>query len=447
LAGTIINNFKINSVTSLRAGTAQVDISLRQAKGNKMVKMFEKIKTIINVAKMVYGLLGILLLMFLHGCQTSPSYVTSFMYNPIAPYLENPGNIESRAITQENPTGEKGVGCKDKGNGNCRKGAPAFVCVKLGEIKVLADIKGPGVVRHIWITIDDCKSPYILRNHILRIYWDGSQYPSVEVPLGDFFGVAHGRVAAFTSPWLIQPEERGSLNSFFPMPFSKQCRITVENDTDKVTGWLFYQVDYTIGDPIKNDSWRFHAQFRRENPVPVGKDYQLLKVEGSNGVFVGSVLGINPIGPGWWGEGEMKFYIDGDGKYPTICGTGTEDYVLSAWGINKFDALYSGVNSYEKDPNTGFDRFVSFYRFHYLDPIYFKNDLRVEIQLIGANGLTGEDKEKYGWAGPHIHPGMSDWLYDRSGDYCSTVFWYQKLMNKPMLPPLPNKEERSRNLE
>lgn len=377
-----------------------------------------------------------------YGPASSDTWVEGRAYNPAAPFLML--NLESRAVTQENPSGDKGLGGKDRGNGNRRKGAPAFHIVNPGEIKELCNIAGPGMIRHIWMTTQNVDPPRTLRNHILRIYWDDSPYPSVEVPVGDFFGVAHGRTASFMTPWVGMPEGR-SYHCYFPMPFSKRCRMTVENDTDTMDPWLFYQVDYTLGDRVTQDMGRFHAHFRRENPVPAGKDYVLLDTRGTPGVFIGAVIGVNPKGPGWWGEGEMKFYIDGDDKYPTICGTGTEDYLCSGWGMQLHQAIYTGVNSFDQDPDTGWARYVSFYRFHVLDPIYFKKDLRVELQLLGAGELTEENKQKYGWVGPHIHPGMSDWLYDRSDDYCSVAYWYQRVMDKA-LPPLPNREQRSQGL-
>ena len=370
-------------------------------------------------------------------------------------------DLQSRAVTQENPTGGKGLGGKNRGNGKCRKGAPAFRDVQPGETKVLCDIEGPGMVRHIWMTISD-RSPDMLRSLIIRMYWDDSEHPSVIAPFGDFFGVAHGRTAHYMTPWLGTPEGRG-FQCYFPMPFSKRCRITAENDSPKQLTWFFYQVDYTLGDRITDDMGRFHAHFRRENPCPVGKDYCLLDTKGSPGVFVGAVIGVNPIGPGWWGEGEMKFYIDGDDEYPTICGTGAEDYLCSGWGMKLHSAIYTGVNYLVKDPGRrGWldeqhqDRFVSFYRFHVYDPIYFQSDLRVELQQLGvlpmrdfsSAGEWEQTMKKYGWPPRHVNPDserpgkiMNDWVNDRCDDCCSTVYWYQKPANRP-LPAIPKREQR-----
>ncbi|MEI8196103.1 MAG: glycoside hydrolase family 172 protein, partial [Phycisphaerae bacterium] len=229
------------------------------------------------------------------------------MFEKLSPYLFS--TLQSRAVSHENPTGGKGIACKDRGNGNCRKGAPAIRNIPPGKTVVLCDIEGPGMIRHLWFARPSDK-PEDLRNFIIRIYWDDSPHPSVEAPIGDFFGVAHGRLAHFMTPYLGMPEGRG-FQCYFPMPFSRRCRMTFENDTDGVLGMLFYQVDYTLGDQVTPEMGRFHAHFRRQNPCPVSQDYVLLDTQGSPGVFAGAVIGCNPIGPNWWGEGEMKFYIDG----------------------------------------------------------------------------------------------------------------------------------------
>ncbi len=366
--------------------------------------------------------------------------------------------LESRSVTQENPTGGKGLGGKGRGNGLGRKGAPCIHNIAPGETAILCDVEGPGMVRHLWFALPS-QSPEALRSYILRIYWDDSPHPSVACPISDFFGIAHGRTAHFMTPYLGMPEGRG-FQCYFPMPFSKRCRMTIENDFSEPLAALFYQVDYTLGDHITDQMGRFHAHFRRQNPAPVSQDYVLLQTSGSPGVFVGAVIGVNVLAPNWWGEGEMKFYIDGDTTFPTICGTGTEDYLCSGWGMERHEALYTGVNCLETDAQNVWKQRVSFYRFHVLDPIYFKSDLRVELQQLGApsaeflgdhhvtkEGHTHDTTalqaayKKYGWVGPHVHPGGSDWLFDRSDDYCSTVFWYQRVTATP-LPALPTQAQR-----
>lgn len=391
----------------------------------------------------------------LPACQNKSSQNEGTSFIPHEPY--HLLSLQSRAVTRENPGGEKGKACLDKGNGNMRKGQPAFRKISPGETKILCDIEGSGIVRHIWMTtgvyrqgfVGRMMLPDMLRSYVIRIYWDNSPYPSVEAPMGDFFGVAHGRTAHFMTPYIGTPEGRG-YQCYFPMPFSERCKITFENQHSDTLSWLFYQIDYTLGEKIEENTGRFHAHFRRDTP-PAGEDFVLLDTKGSPGVFMGAVVGVNPLSPGWWGEGEMKFYIDGDTTYPTICGTGTEDYLCSAWGMNAHDAFYTGVNYIRKNPETNTDQFVSFYRIHYWDPIFFQKNLRVELQQIGA-GWNETDANKYGWKGPHIHPDnenpgkiLSSWLYDRSDDYSSVVYWYQKVTDTP-LPPLPSVEKRVKGI-
>ena len=384
------------------------------------------------------------------------------MQNPSLPPIYCFSKLDSRSVTHENPTGARGLGGKDRGNGSGRKGAPAIRNIQPGQLVTLCDIEGPGMIRHLWFARPH-RNPEFLRSYILRIYWDDCPHPSVECPISDFFGVAHGRTAHFMTPYLGMPEGRG-FQCYFPMPFGRRCRITFENDSPDVLGMLFYQVDYTLGDEITDEMGRFHAHFRRQNPCPVSQDYCLLDTKGSPGIFVGAVIGVNVIGPNWWGEGEMKFYRDGDTTYPTICGTGAEDYLCSGWGMARHEAIYTGVNYKKTDPQTQWNKFISFYRFHILDPIYFQSELRVELQQIGAPGADflgdhGVAKQgdthdtealkaayaKLGWVGPHVHPGMSDWLFDRSDDYCSVAFWYQKVTATP-LPPIPSREDRIKGI-
>jgi hypothetical protein len=293
-------------------------------------------------------------------------------------------DLQSRSVTQENPTGGKGIAGKGRGNGNQRKGAPAYRDIEPGETKTLCDIEGNGMIRHIWITIDEPekRKPEQLRNYIIRMYWDGSEFPSVEAPLSDFFGTSHGRISNTMTPYITTPDGRG-YNCYFPMPFSKRAKITLQNDSPNLLEWIFYQVDYTLGDKVTDDMGRFHASFRRDTPK-AGTDYVLLDTKGSPGIFVGAVVGVIPLGRGWWGEGEMKFYLDGDDKYPTICGTGTEDYVCSGWGMEG-QSFYTGVNFHVgNNPGDTAQRemgeMISFYRYHVLDPVYFHSGLRVALQ-------------------------------------------------------------------
>jgi len=248
-----------------------------------------------------------------------------------------PDDAVGRAITWENPTGAVGAGGQAGGG---RKGAPCIPRIRNGQTQTLMDVEGCGVIRHIWITIPD-RSVDALRNMILRMYWDGSEVPSVEVPFGDFFGVAHGRTVDYSSAYTTETLGRG-FNCYYPMPFRKHAKITVENDmaNGKDMSAFFFQIDYELRDALPANTGYFHAQFHRQNPTTKLQDFVVLEGAEGPGMFIGCVIGIRPLGPYWWGEGEMKFYMDGDTDYPTICGTGTEDYFNAAWGMGEYVTPY-----------------------------------------------------------------------------------------------------------
>jgi hypothetical protein len=320
--------------------------------------------------------------------------------------------LESRSITSGNPTGGKGA---------VNRGRPKHCLgdIQPGETVTLADIEGPGMLRHIWLTFPN-RVPEVLRSYIIRMYWDGSEHPSVAAPVGDFFGLAHGRTGHYSTPYLGVSEGKG-YNCFFPMPFSKHCRITFENDTPDVLNKLFYQVSYTLGDEITSNMGRFHAHFRRARP-PRGTNFLMLETKDTSGVYVGAVIGALPLETGTWREGEIRFFIDGDTDQPTIVGTGWSDWFLSAWGLGIHQSLYAGSTYQVLHPELGNKYFCSCFRFHVVDPIYFQHDLRVEHSQIG---------------GPE---GPEGWV-ERADDWCSTVYWYQNVTEVP-LPPLPRREER-----
>jgi hypothetical protein len=322
-------------------------------------------------------------------------------------------NLESRSITAGNPAGEKGFVPPGKAR-NSLSG------VRPGETATLADVEGPGMIRMIWLTFPE-RTPANLRGYVLRIYWDGCRYPSVEAPIGDFFGLSNGRAAHFSSIYLGASEGKGYY-SFFPMPFSDRCRIEVENDTDHVLDMFFYQVNLTRGDAIGPDMGRFHAHFRRSRP-PRGANHVILETSGSPGVYVGSVLSALPQEPGTWREGDIRFFLDGDTDKATITGTGWSDWFLSAWGLGIHQSLYSGSNYQVLHPALGDKYYCNSYRFHVLDPIYFRNDLRVEYQQLGAR------------------PGREGVFHERADDWSSTAYWYQRVTGKP-LPGLPSREAR-----
>lgn len=327
-------------------------------------------------------------------------------------------NARTRSISAENPQGLKGAGGQYTNHlGIGRKGRP---CITLpqGETTVLADIAGPGVVQHIWITCTD-RTPglgdnhrHVLRDLVIRMYWDGEETPSVEAPLGDFFCQGHAlRTVVNSLPIVVNPT--GGMNSYFPMPFRRGCRIEVENQHCLPIEGFFYQITWAEVDSLPEETAYFHAQWRRENPTVLGQDFTILDGVRGRGHYVGTFLSWAALQRHWWGEGEIKFFMDGDTDWPTICGTGTEDYVGGAWC---FGATYStpflGYTQHQTTtdmlPLNGSPNdcvpLHGMYRFHLPDPIRFTEDLRVTIQVIG-----------------HDHKQ----LFERSDDVSSVAYWYQ----------------------
>ena len=353
--------------------------------------------------------------------------------------------LVSRSITHENRKGEKGRGGMAAGG---RKGSACLGPFVNGSRFDMADIEGPGCIRHIWITTFPGE-PLHDRNIILRVFWDGQTHASVEAPLSDFFGLAHGRRTHFLAAYTGMPEGR-AFNCLWPMPFAKHCRIEVENDIGEDCPMFFYQVDYTLGDDVTPDTPYFHAQFRRTTRTTMLQDYTILDGVEGRGRFLGSNVGIIPSAPSppfWWGEGEVKVYLDGDTDFPTICGTGSEDYVCSGWGLGEFTGPYFGAPLLKHG-------LVAYYRYHILDPIYFSSDIRVTVQQMGSVSehearRRKEFVEAWRSAGkttleiPEEGPFRGG--FDREDDYCSTAYWYQTLPTKPFPPP-PDRATRSHDI-
>ena len=326
------------------------------------------------------------------------------------PYLLDTGLV-SRSISFENPTGAPGEGGKAASNlGVGRKGSPMRP-IKPGETLQLCDIEGPGTIRHIWLTTES--NPENLRSLVIRAYWEGQEHPSIECPLGDFFGFAHGKVMPyFSAVHSVGP--RAGMNIWLPMPFTKRARITLTNETKgHRTPPIFYQIDYTLGDKHPEDVGRLHVLFRRENPTRQKQDFEILPLRKNKGRYIGVVIGVRNLHPGqWWGEGEIKVYMDGDTEFPTICGTGSEDYVGLSWGMQQVPFFYQGCSL---DQNN----FVSMYRWHLPDPIAWQKECRITIQQIGwKNGLV-----------------------ETEDDWCCATFWYEPTASAP-LPPLPDVDAR-----
>lgn len=324
------------------------------------------------------------------------------------PYDLNTGLI-SRSICFENPTGEPGAGGMAASHlGPGRKGA-AFKTVGPGETVQMCDIQGNGTIGHIWITCEH--NPIALRSFVIRGYYDGQKHPSIECPVGDFFGTACGKVMPYCSA-VHSVGAKGGMNIWLPMPFVKGVRFTFTNEWHKETS-LYYQIDYTLGDKHPTDVGRLHALFRRENPTTEKQDFELLPQRKQKGRYIGAVIGIRNLHPElWWGEGEIKIYMDGDTKYPTIVGTGSEDYVGLSWGMQQTPFLYNGCSL---DQNN----FTSMYRWHLPDPIYWQKEARITIQQIAAHTS----------------------LLETSDDWSCATFWYEATPDAP-LPMMPDVKAR-----
>lgn len=365
---------------------------------------------------------------------------------------------ESRAITFENPTGAPGAGGTEA---HGRKGAPSR-WLEPGERVVLADIEGPGTIRHVWCTFPPAR-PERMRALLLEVFYGEATEPSISVPLLDFFAVTCGRPRAFTSALTSAQEGRG-FNAYYPMPFRDRVRVEVMNGSPRRT-LLYFQIDYTLG-PVAADAGLLHVSFRRENPTTLRRDFTIVDGLRGPGRFLGCAIGIRTIDPArWYGEGEVKFFVDhdlrlearapvepdlpdewdasregADRDLPTICGTGLEDYVGSAWGMGPHAALYGGAPLDVRAPGesagmTGLPDFVGFYRWHVVDPIVFRDRLRVTIQQIGMNlFLQGQeaDRDDYlttnplagnGWFA-RAPAGVSMALFERVDDYSAAAFVY-----------------------
>ena len=363
--------------------------------------------------------------------------------------FEIPKGVLTRWYSFENPAGSPGAGGQTQEG---RKGA-ASRSVQPGEVVTLADVAGPGVIRRIWLTVPG--QVETLRGFVVRGYWDDQDSPSVEAPLQDFFGLPFARQVPFQSALFSNPEGR-SFNSVVPMPFHKRARLTITNDSPK-EALLFYDVNATVGDALPADLAYFHARYRRENPTLAKRDFEILPRVAGRGRYLGANVGVRTTThrrPLWFGEGELKIYVDGDREWPTLVGTGTEDMVGSAWGLGRFDHLYQGAPlTDEKDGVWGF------YRYHIPDPVYFQKAVRVALQQIA--GATVKDLRKLEAADrpelvrthqafdPSAYPKPTDegtWEnFETPQDVCATAYWYQTLPS-PRWPPLEPYADRVKDL-
>ncbi|HET6298457.1 MAG TPA: glycoside hydrolase family 172 protein [Kribbella sp.] len=321
----------------------------------------------------------------------------------------------TRSVSPENPTGAKGAGgaategtganaARDLGQG--WKVSPS-IGIPAGATAVLADLEGPGTIRHLWLTT----RPVNWRSLILRIHWEGSATPAVAVPLGDFFCQGWGEFAQVSSlPVAVNPN--GGFNCYWEMPYLREARISLENIGPEAAR-VYFQVDYELG-VVDDDPGYLHATWRRSNPLPYQEVHTILDGVTSGGHYVGTYLAWGVNNSGWWGEGELKFYLDGDEEFPTICGTGTEDYFGGAWN---FDVPGQGYTAYTT-PFLGLPQILrpdglyrsqqrfGMYRWHLADPIRFGSDLRVDVQALG-------------WRQGGRYLPLCD-------DIASTAWWYQR---------------------
>lgn len=377
-----------------------------------------------------------------------------------------PNGVRTRWISTENPTGEKGKG------GMINKGAKgnAFCIVQPGETKTLMDVKGSGIVQRFWMSGTIGNNKEQRRAVRIDMYWDGSKKPAVSAPIGDFFGTAHGLLFPFESKLFLSPEGR-SFNSNVKMPYKKSAFITITNESSSEV-WFWYDINYLEVDKLPKNTLYFHAYWNRDIKTELGKDYVILpKVKGS-GRYIGTNIGViggEAYRGSWFGEGEVKIYLDGDKDGPTLVGTGTEDYIGTGWGQGEYANQYVGsvISNEEND-------IYAFYRFHLEDFVYFNEDCKVTIQQMGNSskpkmkqmvdkggevqpvwfldkrslvtkqGLLLEDGNEELFSSEDF-PVISTNYYRRD-DVCATAYFY---LDKPEsnLPDLPKLDLRMKNLK
>jgi hypothetical protein len=345
---------------------------------------------------------------------------------------------KSRSISPENFTGDKGQGGMSvdgpaakaaRGLGQGWKVSP-YILIEPGATADLADIAGPGAIQQIWMTLAAGK----WRHTILRAYWDDQAQPSIECPAGDFFANGWESYAQVASlPVCVNPGR--AFNCYWEMPFRKRARLTLTNLSAE-TIYVYYQINYCLTE-VPEDLAYFHAQFRRSNPLPYGTDFTILDGVKGDGHYVGTYMAWGVNNSGWWGEGEIKFFMDGDDAFPTICGTGTEDYFCGAYNFDpgmmerdpkrpsayvEFNSPYAGMPQVIRPDGVykSQQRF-GLYRWHIMDPIRFTQDLRVTIQDLGWR--TDKDRR----------------YLPRQDDVASVAYWYQSLPTAPF-PSLPDKD-------
>jgi len=344
-------------------------------------------------------------------------------------------NAKTRSISPENFTGEKGKGGMAKLEEGSAKNAARelgqgwkvnpYVHIQPNTTYTMAEIDGPGAIQQIWMT-----PAGNWRYSILRFYWDDEKEPSIEVPVGDFFAMGWGNEFKQISSLPVCVNPGSAFNCYWIMPFKKKCRITMEN-IGETRMTLYYQINYALTE-VPDDAAYFHAQFRRVNPTPYKEVYTIVDNISGKGHYVGTWMGWGSNSSGWWGEGEIKFFMDGDNKFPTICGTGTEDYFCGSYGFTvnnpktgkaeyrDYSTPYAGFYALQPDGEFKSQTRLGLYRWHITDPIRFDNDLKVTMQALG-------------WRSGGRYLPLQD-------DISSVAYWYQSEPHN-VFPKLPSKDK------
>ena len=396
--------------------------------------------------------------------QTGNSNVSDNLTYPVNLYTYS-DHFQPRWSSFENITGAKGQGGMENYGA---KGHPYDV-IRSGASAELLNTGGPGIINRMWITISN-RSAHALRGLVINMYWNDEEKPAVSVPFGDFFGIGLGKTAEFENALFANPEGR-SFNSYLQMPFKKKAKIEIVNQMDYDIAMIFFDVNYQLLNHWDDDLLYFHAYWHRDTSTSLAEDFNILPKINGKGRFIGTNVSVqaNPeYKDYWWGEGEIKMYLDGDDTYPTLVGTGTEDYIGTAWGQGKFFNRYNGCSV--ADPG---NYQWSFYRYHIIDPVFFGSDLKVTLQQMGGTSkrnvvemekagvglipvtINGDDSELI-----HIYypdsiinlenpdlPGDEAWTnFFRSDDISAVAYFY---LNSPKndLPEIQDVATRTWNLK
>ncbi len=393
---------------------------------------------------------------------------TALMVTTVCSAMEPLYKINEGATTRwssyENPKAEKGQGGMSNEGA---KGAP-YILVGANQQFTLLDVEGAGIIHRIWLTVDDLYHvPEEWRCLKIEMFWDGSETPAVSAPLEDFFCQPLGRNIAMENALFASPEGR-SAECYIQMPFRKGARIVITNESKTRDHRVFFDVNFSSMDGIDDDALYFHAHWRREAPTKLGQDFAVMPKVSGKGRFLGCNIGLvrDQRYLGWWGEGEVKIFLDGDTEYPSLCGTGTEDYIGTGWGQNFFVNQYTG--SHLVDEEKGLN---GFYRFHIPDPVQFQQDCKVTLQQLGGTSKGNVKKMmkdglpvkpvaciqptrvQYNFLGPDAQASFDDkdiedgsfTIFYREDDLCATSYFY---LDRPSndLPPIPGFAARNANL-